>query len=71
MIRSIVILFVLAAMFTLSGCGEGMALTSRERSERHSRILETDFKQLNDDWDSFWLNDDISHLTPWRTRSWP
>lgn len=71
MIRWALILIVLASMFTLAGCGEGMAVTSRERAERHRRIFETDAKQFNDDWDLLWLNEDVSHLSPWRTRSWP
>jgi len=71
MIRWAVLLVVFAAMTALSGCGEGMAISSRERMERHERILEYDEKQFNDDWDLLWLNDDVSHLSPWRTRSWP
>lgn len=71
MIRWATILFVLIAMFAITGCGEGMAVSRRERQERHARIMEADLRQFNDDWDLLWLNDDLSHRTPWRTRSWP
>jgi len=71
MIRWATLILVLAATFVLTGCGEGMAITRRERQERHARIFEYDMKQLNDDWDLLWLNEDVTQLSPWRTRSWP
>lgn len=71
MMRWATVLLVLAATFFITGCGEGMALSSHERRERIDRVIEVDARQLTDDLDLFFLNDDISHLTPWRTRSWP
>lgn len=60
---------VVAAMLSsIAGCGDGMAVTSRERMERHRKIAEYDERQFNDDWDHFWLNDDISRLSMWRVR---
>jgi hypothetical protein len=52
----------------VAGCGDGVALTRRERAERHKRILENDLQQFNDDWDLFWLNDRPSYMTPYRVR---
>lgn len=71
MTRWAIILVVLAATFTIAGCGEGMAISRRERMERHARVLEGDARQFNDDWDTLWLNDDIGHLSQYRTRTWP
>lgn len=71
MTRWAIILVVLAGAFTICGCGEGMAVSSRERAERHKRIFENDMRQINDDWDLLWLNEDVGHLSHWRTRTWP
>ncbi len=71
MIRWAIILVVLAATFAITGCGDGMAISSRERMERHKRGFDADMRQLNDDWDLLWLNDNVGHLSPYRTRSWP
>jgi hypothetical protein len=71
MIRWAIVLCVFAATFAIAGCGDGMAITDRERQERHERILENDWRQFNDDWDLLWLNDNVGHLSPYRTRSWP
>ena len=62
--KRLVLLSTLLAMMTLAtGCGDGVAITRRERQERHKRILESDWKQINDDWDAFWLNDREGRLT--------
>lgn len=68
MIRWAVLLGICAATFMVAGCGDGVALTRRERAERHKRILENDLQQFNDDWDLFWLNDRPSYMTPYRVR---
>jgi len=54
---------LLVSMILATGCGEGVAISRRERMERHKRILENDWKQINDDWDSFWLNDREGRLS--------
>jgi hypothetical protein len=61
--RLVLLSVLLVAMILATGCGEGIAITRRERQERHKRILENDWKQINDDWDSFWLNDREGRLT--------
>lgn len=60
------LLIALIGMFllgTLVGCGDGMAITARERQQRHRHIMETDMKQLNDDWDAVWLLDQPGRMT--------
>jgi len=60
---------VLLTMLTLpTGCGEGMAISRRERQERHRVIFENDMKQVSDDWDHFWLLDDVGRMSKWRIR---
>lgn len=71
MMRWATFLLILAATFVITGCGEGMAFSAHERRERIDRVIEADARQLTDDLDLLFLNDDISHLSPWRTRSWP
>ncbi|HOA73318.1 MAG TPA: hypothetical protein PL151_11625 [Phycisphaerae bacterium] len=71
MIRWAILFVVVASTFALTGCGDGMAITRRERAERHRQVLDIDARQFNDDWDLLWLNEDTSSLSPWRTRSWP
>lgn len=61
--RLVLLSALLVSLILTSGCGDGVAITRRERQERHKRILESDFKQLNDDWDAFWLNDQEGRLT--------
>jgi len=62
--KRFVLLSALAALVLASiGCGDGMAITSRERQERHRLILENDMKQINDDWDSIWLMDRPTRLS--------
>jgi len=60
---------MLATLLTViglqSGCGDGMVETRRERQARQSRILDTDMRQLTDDWDKFWLNDHALRATRW------
>ena len=64
--RLVLLSALLVAMILATGCGEGVAITRRERQERHKRILENDWKQINDDWDAFWLNDREGRLSWWR-----
>lgn len=59
-------LIVLGTLWLVSGCSDGIADTRRDRQERWKRILENDFKQLNDDLDSFMLMDQPSRLSPWQ-----
>ncbi|NLX21168.1 MAG: hypothetical protein GXY55_05775 [Phycisphaerae bacterium] len=62
--KRVLIAAILLGLLSLAvGCGDGVAITSRERQERHRRIMENDWKQLNDDWDSFWLMDRPGRLT--------
>ena len=60
---------ILATMLALpTGCGEGMAITRRERQEQHHRIFENDMKQISDDLDLIMLNDDVGRMSKWRIR---
>ncbi len=69
MIRWAVLLGICAATFLMIvGCGDGVAITRRERAERHKKILDLDAREFNDDWDLLWLNDRPNYLTPYRVR---
>jgi len=54
---------ILASLLATTGCGDGVMDSRVERQERYERILKNDMKQLNDDWDLFWLMDKPSRLT--------
>ena len=63
-----VAVIILSAIALTSGCGDGVALTRRERQERDRQIFENDMRQIVDDWDTFWLNDSPTRLSRWRIR---
>ncbi|MBP7933788.1 MAG: hypothetical protein KA354_03985 [Phycisphaerae bacterium] len=60
-------LFLFASLavvgFSTWGCGDGTAETARERQVRYKRVMDNDMKQINDDFDSFWLMDRPGRLT--------
>jgi hypothetical protein len=67
--KRLVILAILATMMAVwAGCaaGDGVAITSTERAERHRRVRELDRRMLNDDWDLLWLNDRPTRFTEWK-----
>ena len=64
--KSMLILAALAALLApVLGCGDGVASTRRERENRYREIIDSDFRQMTDDFDSFWLMDQKSHLSQW------
>ena len=70
--KRLVLFAALAALaFSIAGCGDGTAESKRERQERYKRVMNNEFKQINDDWDSFWLMDRPSRLTYSRCRVGP
>ena len=68
MMRRFMLATVIASALLASGCGDGMAIDRRARAERHRRIVDIDMRQFNDDWDTLWLMDEPSRLSPWRVR---
>jgi hypothetical protein len=48
-----------------TGCGDGVVATRRERQERTKRNFDMDMRQLTDDWDYFWLDEQQSRLSRW------
>lgn len=68
MIRWIVFLGFCAATFFIVGCGDGIAISQRERMARHEKIFELEMLQISDDWDLIWLNDRLPRLSPHRLR---
>ena len=56
-------------MMLTSGCGPGVAYSASERENRYSRITDYDMRQLADDFDLFWLQEDASRMSYWRVRS--
>ena len=54
---------ILASVLATVGCGDGVMDSRVERQERYKRIISNDMKQINDDWDLFWLMDKPTRLT--------
>ena len=65
--RLLILLALLVATF-VSGCGPGMVHSASERKRRHRNIAELEARQINDDWDAFWMVDRPSRLTYWHLR---
>jgi hypothetical protein len=67
MMKKILLLLALGAcVLAAGGCGDGVVDTRRDRQERYKRIFDNDMKQINDDWDAFWLNDQPGRLSWWQ-----
>jgi hypothetical protein len=67
MMRLSILLGCLTALTVLTGCN-GMVQTYEDRKNTYSRVLDTDTRQLVDDWDTFWMADRQTRLTEWYTR---
>lgn len=65
--RRWVLIGAAAAVLGLAGCS-GMVKTFDDRLNTYSRVLDTDMRQLADDWDTFWLADRQYRLTEWYLR---
>lgn len=65
--RTIGLIAVLAALLAAAGCS-GMTQSHEDRKNTYSEVLDTNAKQFTDDWDTFWLADRPSRLTPVYTR---
>ena len=65
--RLLVVLALLVASL-LAGCAPGLVHTGAERERRHRNIVALEARQMNDDWDSFWLMDKPSRMTYWHLR---
>ena len=65
--RLLILLALLVATF-MSGCAAGMVDTASQRRRRHRNIAALEARQINDDWDSFWMLDKPSRMTYWHLR---
>ena len=66
--RLLILLALVVATF-MSGCtGPGMVHSGPERRRRHRNIMALEARQINDDWDTFWMLDKPSRLTYWHLR---
>ena len=65
--RLLVLLALLVATF-MSGCAAGMVDAGSQRKRRYHNITALEARQINDDWDSFWLMDKPSRMTYWHLR---
>ena len=54
-----------ALLIPVLGCGDGVAYSRQERANRQKEIIDNDFRQMTDDWDTFWLMDQKTHLSQW------
>ena len=59
-------LTLLTTLLLITGCGDGIADSRRDRQERWKRNFENDAKQLNDDIDCFLLMDRNSRMSWWQ-----
>ena len=65
--RAISLVSALLALAALTGC-HGMVKSYDERKNTYAQVLESDMRQLVDDWDTFWLADREYRMTEWITR---
>jgi len=66
--RTLIGLGFLTALAALTGCN-GMVRDYEERKNMYAQTIDSDLRQLVDDWDNFWLADrSHSRLTEWYTR---
>lgn len=66
--RCVLALVLLVIVALPAGCccgGDGVAYSARERKEMHRKVREYDCKQLNDDLDYFFLQEQPTHLSRW------
>lgn len=66
--RRMMLLFACIGAALIAGCGPGVAKTAADRENTYRRVLDMDFRQLNDDWDLLWLADRQYRLTEFYTR---
>ena len=66
--KRLLILLALLVATVMSGCGPGMVHSAAERKRRHRNIATLEARQINDDWDTFWMVDRPSRLTYWHLR---
>ena len=64
--RWIVLFILMGTLMWVTGCGDGIASTRRERVQRYDRGLEMEQRMLADDIDHFMLADRPSRLSRWR-----
>lgn len=62
-----VLIGMVVVLVGLTGCN-GMVKTYDDRLSMYSQVLDTDARQLVDDWDTFWLADRQYRLTEWYLR---
>jgi len=65
--RLLILLALLVGTF-MSGCAAGLVDSGPERSRRIRNTWALELRQMNDDWDSFWLVDKPSRMTYWHVR---
>jgi hypothetical protein len=66
--RKVIAIGIAAGLLLLAGCN-GMVRDHDERKAMYAQTIDSDMRQLVDDWDSFWLADRThSRLTEWYTR---
>jgi len=65
--RLLILLALVVATF-MSGCGPGLVDSGSERSRRIRNVMALEARQINDDWDSFWMVDKPSRMSYWHLR---
>jgi hypothetical protein len=66
--RMLMAMGLFVGLLGLTGCN-GMVLNYEERQNMYAQTIDSDLRQLVDDWDAFWLAErSHSRLTEWYTR---
>jgi hypothetical protein len=66
--RKGVLFGILIGLSFLAGCTSGVVKTGPERVNSFRHSADMDFRQIADDWDTLWMVDRQTRLTPWITR---
>ena len=65
--RRLLICLVLVATIANSGCITPLYSGDPQRRARQLLFTSEDLRQLLDDWERFWMLDQPSHMTPYRS----
>ncbi len=63
--RCVLALLIASAAILAAGCGDGVAYTRQERAEMRRKVWEMDRRQLTDDLDYLFLDEQPTRLSRW------
>ncbi len=65
--KSLIVLMLLSLTILVTGCT--MTETCAEAHQRRMNIVDVQMREMAEDWDTLWLMDKPSELTPYHVRS--